>query len=190
MSLFRLIYLCVCSIHKTASLQAHPHVKTAAHPNEVSCWTVNKWSRLERKNLETREHQREQLSISDYEGLDRLQHFIITTPTCSYSEKKEKNPRTVSICFSVWRVSSEIKQVFDISFIDKRSHTLGRIRWGTSSSYIHCLSFSSVYINLGGFFTKIHTLNKFLFSVIQVFKASVSWQYRDIWAFEKKTNAF
>lgn len=49
-------------------------------------------------------------------------------------------PWTVSICFRGWKVGGKIKQAFDISVMYKGNHTLGRVCWWTSSSYIHCLS--------------------------------------------------
>lgn len=143
MSPFHLIYLSVCAIRKTASLQAHRHKNSCASKwgERLNSEQVKQTWEEKLGNEGTPKGETEYLKVW---GIEQTATFHHQNPNMQLfrkeKEKKKENPRTVSICFSVWRVGGEIKQVFDISFIDKRNHALGRRRWGASSSYVHCLS--------------------------------------------------
>lgn len=142
-------------------------------------WELQQWRRGE-PDLRERKRVKEGTPKGGAEkfrawGIEQTATFHHQNSSYSEKKKEKKKPWTVSICFGGWKAGGEIKQAFDISAMYKGNHTLGRIRWWTSSSYIHCLSYQCIHTPPWN--QSQNTLCKILFPIVYGYKALVLWLY-------------
>lgn len=112
-----------------------------------------KQRRREKRTWKHDEQQREVLRILEHEGLNRLQHFIIKTQTCSYSKKKKKKKEKTEPCRFVSKGEKPVvRSNRPLIFLSctKGATLLG----GYESEYallpftVYLMLFSNVYISL------------------------------------------